>query len=97
MTTTLPGPVPAAAAPPPDPGRAARVAAHAARVAREDPGDEPGRCWGPCGRVLPRPGRPEWHGWAARPCPGVPGATELHCPECFRRWGFVTAAPRGDE
>ena len=70
----------------------ARIAAHAERVAREDPGAEPVRCWG-CGRpsrsaVGGSNGAHAMHGWRTREVPGYRGLTECHCPGCYRKWGW---------
>lgn len=68
----------------------ARIRAHRARVVAEDPGPEPPRCWGVCGRTLPRSAAGGVAGWWSRRvrC-GAGEVVELHCPECFHRWGWI--------
>jgi hypothetical protein len=74
----------------PPAGQGDRIEAHAARVEAEDPGEEPQRCWGVCGRTLPRGSRPRVHGWRSRVvrC-GAGVQVEMHCQECFERWGWI--------
>jgi hypothetical protein len=79
----------------PPPGQVAREAAHAARVAADLAAgldDAPGvvRCWGPCGRSLPRGSTPVVHGWHVRDVvlTGYP-MHEVQCPECHGRWGWI--------
>jgi hypothetical protein len=67
-----------------------RIAAARARVLAEGPEPEPVWCWGACGRSLPRGAKASKWGWKVKRirC-GSGWESEVHCSECFAKWGFV--------
>jgi hypothetical protein len=86
------------AAPPPA-GQEERIAAHRARIGNALKKQKARgkvalvHCWGPCGRTLANAACVRSSGWVTRPIDlgaGEP-VTEVHCPQCYLRWGFIEA------
>lgn len=77
---------------------AAREAAHAARVAAEEPAGEGKMHCCACGAVSPSHVYAGSYGWWSRLIPGAGGSVqESYCGPCFRRWRWgdeVTLAKR---